>query len=313
MTAVSTHQEQRIVDMVRTMRVGYTGAMYAIPDDVPFEERSAWQLRRAADLSCTALQLPSRDVPKDAGRRAALRDLALEFDIELEGNAPLFTPLGKSPSDNLATLREELQGAKDLGMTVVRSGYGRLSLETSRYAKGSGTAAVQLEHMTSCLKEAARVAAEVGIFVAVENHCDFTGREVAAVLADVASEWVGAAVDTANGFTVYCDPNEDVEALAPFAFTTHMKDMQMEASPMRGLIPLVPRGCPLGAGHVDQRRAVQLFAERSSHAQGLHLIVEAGWETFDPAGPGAVELKRSLLEDGVRYLNELVAELGGDS
>ena len=311
MTAVATQAELRIQELVRTMRVGYTGAMYAIPSRVPAEGRAEWQLRRAAQIGCTALQIPGRDLPKDAGARRALRALAEESKIELEGNAPLFVPLGSDPAAHRDELRAELEVAKQVGMTVVRSGYGRLTLETSRYARGADAARAQLEHMTACLRVAAKVAAEVGLPVAVENHCDFTGREVAQVLADVDSEWVGAAVDTANGFTVYCDPNDDVEALAPFAFTTHMKDMQMEPSPMRGLIPLVPRGCRLGEGHVDQRRAVELFAQLSPRAKGLHLIVEAGWETFDPTGPGAVELKTSLLEHGVRYLNDLVTELGG--
>ncbi len=197
-------------------------------------------------------------------------------------------------------------------MTVVRAGYGRLDLETSRYARGTDAVKIQLEHIGACLGEAAKVAAEVGIYVAVENHCDFTGRELAGVLAETCTEWIGAALDTANGFTVYCDPNEDVEALAPFAFTTHMKDMRMEMSPLRGLIPLVPRGCPLGEGHVDLPRAVRLLAQHSPHARGLHLIVEAGWETFDPGAPGAADLKRSLLEHGVRYLDTLISVIGGD-
>lgn len=311
MTAVDIGREQW-AELVATMRVGYTGAMYAVPEEVAAEGRAEWQLRHASTLGCTALQIPFRDLSSDPGSRRALGELARELDVELEGNAPsLFSPLGMSPSENRSQLKTELVMTKQAGMTVVRSGYGRLNLETSRYAKGKEAAKTQLKHITSCLKEAVPVAADVGMYVAIENHCDFTGREVAQVLADVSSEWVGAAVDTANGFTVYCDPNDDVEALAPFAFTTHMKDMHMEASPMRGLIPLVPRGCRLGEGHVDLRRAVELFARSSPHARGLHLIVEAGWETFDPAGPGAVELKRYLLEDGVRHLNTLVKELGG--
>ncbi|MGH3630165.1 MAG: hypothetical protein ACRDRL_22330, partial [Sciscionella sp.] len=121
----------------------------------------------------------------------------------------------------------------------------------------------------------------------------------------------GAALDTGNGYTVYCDPNDDVEALAQFAFTTHMKDMQMVPSPMRGLIPLVPRGCRLGEGHVDIPRAVQLLASRSPRAVGLHLIVEGGWDTFDPDGPCAHDIRRDVLEDGVRYLTRLIESTEG--
>ena len=191
-------------------------------------------------------------------------------------------------------------------MTVLRSGYGRLTLETTRFA-AERNADQQLAHMVSCLREAAKVAEEFEMPLAVENHCDFTGKEVAAVLREVNSEWIGCAMDTANGFTVYCDPNEDIDALAEFTFTTHMKDMKMVPTPMRGLVPIVPKGCELGQGHVDLVRAARLFAERSPRARNLHLITEAGWETFDPEADNAVELKKGLLEQGVRYLTELVA------
>jgi sugar phosphate isomerase/epimerase len=289
---------------IRSMRVGFTGGMYPVPPTVPTEGRAGWQLERSAELGCTALQI--HDLPTDAGVRRELAQRADTLGIELEGSAPLFVPLGAAPGSNRAELEQALVAARETGMTVVRSGYGRLTLETTRYA-WERNSAEQLRHVTACLREAARVAEEVGVYVAAENHCDFTGRELAQVLADVGSPWVGAAMDTANGYTVYCDPNDDVEVLAEFTFTTHMKDMRMEASPMKGLIPLVPRGCRLGEGHVDLERAVQLFAERSPHPDALHLIVEAGWETFDPAGPGAVDLKRELLEDGVRYLNDLIS------
>lgn len=313
MTAVSSPHDQ-LEDVIATMRVGYTGSMYGVPEEVAVDARAEWQLRHASALGCTALQIPPWHVPADPGSRQAVRELAAELGIELEGNVPsLFSPLGTSPKENRTKLKTELEVAEQVGMTVVRSGYGRLNVETSRYAKGKNGAKALLEHIESCLRAAAPIAADVGLSVAIENHCDFTGREVAQVLAQVSSEWVGAAVDTANGFTVYCDPNDDVEALAPFAFTTHMKDMDMVATPLRGLIPLVPRGCRLGEGHVDQRRAVELFARFSPHARGLHLIVEAGWETFDPSGPGARELRRHLLEDGVRYLNDLVRQLGSRS
>lgn len=303
MTATMTDPE--IDARIRTMRYGFTGAMYPVPADVPFDQRAEWQLRRSAELGCTAMQV--RDVPRDRAARQDLRAHAEALDIELEGSTrSMFVPLGTPPGSSGSELREELVRAREVGMTVVRSGYGRLTLETTRFAR-ERNGAEQMSHMVACLREAARIAEDVGIRIAAENHCDFTGREIAQVLGEVDSEWVGCALDTANGFTVFCDPNEDIEALAGFAVTTHMKDMRMEASPLRGMVPLIPRGCRLGAGHVDFPRAVRLLAERSPRAAGLHLIVEAGWETFDPDAENARELKREVLESGVRYLEKLIA------
>ncbi|WP_195909094.1 sugar phosphate isomerase/epimerase [Microlunatus sp. Gsoil 973] len=303
MTATQT--ESQVDSLIGTMRVGFTGGMYPVPADVPAEQWPDWQLTRAAELGCTALQI--RETPRDRQLQKDLRRRAEALDIELEGSARgIFVPLAATPGSSTQELREQVAAGKAAGMTVLRSGYGRLTLETTRYA-AERNAEQQLSHMVACLREAAKIAEEYEMPLAVENHCDFTGRELATVLREVDSEWIGCAMDTANGFTVYCDPNDDIEALAEFTFTTHMKDMRMVPTPMKGLVPIVPKGCELGAGHVDLVRAVRLFAERSPRAQNLHLITEAGWETFDPEADNATDLKKALLEQGVSYLTELVA------
>jgi 3-oxoisoapionate decarboxylase len=296
--------ESETASRIRSMRYGFTGGMYPVPDDVPYDGRADWQLTRAAELRCTVLQV--RDVPHDPAVRASLKDRAESLDIELEGTArKIFVPLSAEPGSSVDELRAELGAARGLGMTVMRSGWGRLTLETSRFSR-ERNGAEQMAHMVACLREAGRVAEEVGIRIAVENHCDFTGREIAQVLGDVDSEWVGCALDTANGFTVFCDPNDDIEVLAEFTFTTHMKDMRMDPSPIRGMIPLIPRGCRLGEGHVDFPRALRLLAERSPCATGMHLVVEAGWETYDLGSENASTIRKEILEDGVRYLESLV-------
>jgi 3-oxoisoapionate decarboxylase len=297
---------------ITSMRIGVAGAMYPVPASVPADATAEWQVHRSAELGCRALQI--RDLPShdDGPKIRALRELAESFDIELETSTRfVFTPLGEAPGDEQAEeLRRELRTAHALGMPVVRTAYGRLTLETSRYAPDVDVRA-HLRHLGTCLRRAAKIAEATGVRIAVENHCDFTGREVAGVLADLSSEHIGAALDTANGFTVFCDPNEDVEALAKFTFTTHMKDMRMEPSPMRGMIPLSPRGCRLGDGHLNFPRALELLATRSPYAHGLHLLVESGWETFDLPGPRAMELRKEILEDGVRYLQDLTASMKG--
>jgi len=89
-----------------------------------------------------------------------------------------------------------------------------------------------------------------------------------------------------------------------------MKDMKMFPSPVRGMIPIIPRGVRLGEGHIDFQRALRLLAERSPKAEGLHLIIETGWETFD-AGSDIDEFKRAVLEEGVDYLRDLVLSMVG--
>ncbi len=47
-------------------------------------------------------------------------------------------------------------------------------------------------------------------------------------LREMSSEWVGACVDTGNSLALLEDPYAVVEALAPFAVTTHIKDMAVQ-------------------------------------------------------------------------------------
>lgn len=297
----------RLPDVVKTMRIGYTAGMYAAPLEVDSEQLAEWHLIRSIEIGARALQLMS--LPSDPGRRLELGARAVDADVELEGaTRSIFVPLGEKPSTLAPELRAELAAAKDAGMTVVRGGYGRLTLETSRFDR-SRPLAEHRAHVVACLSAAADVAADIGVPLAIENHCDFTGKQLVEILDEVDSPLIGCALDTGNAYTVYADPADDIAALAPYAVTTHMKDMRLEPSPFGGTIPLLPYGCPMGDGNVDIAATVAALAHRSPDPHGLHLIVETGWERADGLDPAALaELRRERLVQGVRWLQELIAD-----
>nr|WP_275983676.1 sugar phosphate isomerase/epimerase family protein [Paenibacillus hamazuiensis] len=291
---------------IRSMKVGFTGSFYPVPDGVDQEAAAEWQLRRAAELGCEVLQV--RHLPKERSGLEELGRLAQSLAVELEMSVPgAFGLAGPfADPDAKAMFVQGMEQAKLLGMPVVRTAYGRLKAATSRFNR-SMSVRDHLDALLPSLKEAARIAGDAGILLAVENHCDFTGRELAHLLDAVDSPLVGAALDTANGFTVFCDPNEDIEALAPYAFTTHMKDMVVVDSPVRGLIPFTAFGCPLGSGHVDIPRALQLLAGSSPHAEGLHLIIEPGWMRWEQ-DRDVKEQEAEFFRHGIEFLKALQHE-----
>lgn len=61
--------------------------------------------------------------------------------------------------------------------------------------------------------------------IGIENHKDFRIRELVDLLRTVDSPFLGACVDFGNNLAFLEDPLELAEALAPFAVTTHLKDM----------------------------------------------------------------------------------------
>ena len=63
------------------------------------------------------------------------------------------------------------------------------------------------------------------LLVGVENHKDWLADEHVALLKGIGSEYLGACVDFGNNVALLEDPIEVAEKLAPFAVTTHLKDM----------------------------------------------------------------------------------------
>jgi 3-oxoisoapionate decarboxylase len=88
--------------------------------------------------------------------------------------------------------------------------------------------------------------------LAIENHKDWTADEMVALMKAKASPWLGVCVDTGNNIALLDDPMALVEALAPYAISTHIKDMGVASYPDGFLLSEMP----LGDGMLDVRRIV---------------------------------------------------------
>ena len=99
--------------------------------------------------------------------------------------------------------------------------------------------------------------------LAIENHKDWTADELAARLKRLGSEWIGACVDTGNNLALLEDPATVVETLAPFAFTTHIKDMGVAGCPEGFFLAEVP----LGDGFLELSKLVNLLAKANPKIQ----------------------------------------------
>lgn len=90
---------------------------------------------------------------------------------------------------------------------------------------------------------------------------------------EVNSPNVGVAYDIGNAIAVLCDPNDDIDVLAPWTFTTHGKGSKMIDSPFGpSYFPMIPVGCVVGEGYVDIDRAIKTIAEKAPYPEGLHLL-----------------------------------------
>ena len=291
------------MEVAKTMRIGMVA--YPIPPEVEESQRVEWLIDRAGELGLTCLPLPGRAL-RSAGPDYLkhLRELGESLNIEFEtGAGGVWGLVGPDAEASRARLLQAIELGKALGCPLIRTGYGRLTVATSRFNLEIPISE-HLGHLIKNLKEAAPIVEDSGLLLAVENHCDFTGREMAEVFAAVDSPSVGAAFDTGNAYTVFWDANDDTKALAPYTITTHMKDMKIIDYKQRGLVPFLPVGCPLGEGNVDFEKLIKAMVEQSPHAEGMHLVVE---NAFLPRVPGEdnVRMRLDALYKSIDYLREL--------
>ena len=99
--------------------------------------------------------------------------------------------------------------------------------------------------------------------LAVENHKDLTSQELALLMREFSSEWIGVNVDTGNNIALLEDPTEVVETLAPFAMSVHLKDMAVQQHERGFLLSEVT----CGQGFLDLPRMVAVLCKANGNLQ----------------------------------------------
>jgi sugar phosphate isomerase/epimerase len=166
----------------------------------------------------------------------------------LEGSIRL--PQDKADVDRFDA---EVRTAKDAGATVLRSAI----LSGRRYETFSTAADFRrfAERAYLSLTLAEPVVRRHTVRLAVENHKDWRADELLDLLKRLASEQVGVCIDTGNSIALLEEPMAVVEAYAPWAFSTHLKDMGVAEYEDGFLLSEVP----FGEGFLDLKRIVEVL------------------------------------------------------
>ena len=126
----------------------------------------------------------------------------------------------------------------------------------------------QLDRMAENIRPLAVMAQDYGVSIAIENHADYRGTEIAQVIQKIGKPNVGARLDTANSFWTFEEPIDAAKALAPMTITTHIKDLQVGRFAKW-------KGVPLGQGHVALDVIIgDLLANNAPDPENLPLIME---------------------------------------
>ena len=295
-------------EVIKTMRTGVMGPFWPTPANLTTPlEKCTYLVKETAKLGCKCIHIGMIEhTPEFLG---AFAEVLKEYDMEIDGPArEMFSLTDKAEAKDM--LIKCCKSTKALGSKIIRGGYGTLRIERSRFNKDIAIAD-HLKILENNLKEAAKIMEDEDCYLAIENHCDFKGDELASVLEAVGSKRVGCALDTANGWTVYCDPEDEIKVLAKYAITTHMKDMKMLQQNIPARIPFYPIGCVLGEGFVRLKDAIVRLAEESPFAEGLHLIIELGWMEYgtSPNDEQRDALQVDVFKRSLANLDAMIAEL----
>lgn len=180
----------------------------------------------------------------------ALRDFAAEHKLFIDGivNPP------KDEAD-LARFEAEIRTAADVGVQAVRT----VIMPGRRYEQFSSLAEFK-EFETrgkQMLERAAPIVTRHRVRLAVENHKDQRIDERLALYKHLSCEFIGATVDTGNSFALLDDPYGAIEALAPYAFSVHLKDQVVREYELGFLLGDIP----LGQGCFDLKRMVAILKQ----------------------------------------------------
>jgi len=141
-----------------------------------------------------------------------------------------------------------LEVARKLGSPLLRVVAGNL------FTRDEGHDMTALAHQAvAILREACKAAEDLGLRIALENHADFTVRELLSIHARVGSLALGFTVDCANLAFDLDDPLRLAGMMAPYAATTHYKNYRI----VRTECGLALENCALGEGDIDVRAVAQ--------------------------------------------------------
>jgi 3-oxoisoapionate decarboxylase len=209
-------------------------------------------------LGASGIQVPLGVLEADACER--LRTTADRYGMFIEGiAAPPFE------DTDLPRFEAEMQTAARVGAGAIRT----VIVPGRRYEQFQTLEEFQryLDRGRRALERAAPIVERHQVRLAVENHKDQRVEERVALLERLDSPYIGACVDVGNNLALLEDPLAVVEALAPYAFTVHLKDQAVQEYADGFLLADVP----LGQGCLDLKKMVSLLRRAKP---GIHFSLE---------------------------------------
>jgi sugar phosphate isomerase/epimerase len=199
-------------------------------------------------------QLASKESAYLKRIRQALEDKGMFLELSLEAQH----------FEDLSLVSSAAATAKDLGVSRLR-----LALAGRRTDDFADLAQWQefSDHWLKRLQQAEPILRESKLQLGVENHKDWLADELVSVLRTISSPHIGACVDFSNNLALLEEPVEVVQKLAPYAVSSHLKDVALGETEEGFLLADVP----LGQGILPLAKLMELLRRSKSD---IHFCLE---------------------------------------
>jgi sugar phosphate isomerase/epimerase len=126
---------------------------------------------------------------------------------------------GGDSDDAQEDMEENIRLCKKMNIDILRI------VGSNRRLMADSPREVQRDRVTLRLKESVKLAEDLGVRLAIENHQDFLAEDILVMLEEVNSPHFGVNYDTGNSLRLQEDPVKAATLLAPHIIATHIKDV----------------------------------------------------------------------------------------
>lgn len=250
-----------------TLHLSGFGESWGFSENHAFEKTQDifWLMDKAVEWGLDGLHITGADLePATPEHLAKIKKAAQEHGLYLEVNASFDAPC--DPRINF-TVEGALRTAEAIGADFVK-----WSLDIKRPRPLYGTCmhpdvVVQLADRYNQFKAQIPLMEELGISMAIENHCDTYADEVIWLVEKLDHPEIGACIDTINALCVLEGIEASVEKMIPYANACHLCDNELRID-HNGTHSI---GVPVGTGDVDCKKIVEQFKARSPKMKRITL------------------------------------------
>ena len=137
------------------------------------------------------------------------------------------------------------------------------------------------------------------VTIALENHSEISDEDLARLVEDMHSPYLGICLDTANSTGLLKKPLETVELLAPYTVSLHLKDFQVTKRAGKGY---VISGVPLGKGWLDIPAVFDILAKY--HKQP-NVLLEL-WVDPCEVEQTTLQKENDWIEESISYARKII-------